>query len=158
MEDFKTIETQEQLDAVIGDRIKRERETLAKKYEGYLSPEDFKAKTDDYDKQIGDLNKALNDANEKIAGHGKELEERDNKIKAYETHSVKTRIANETGLSYEAVDFLKGDDEDSIRKSAEALKALSGRQAPPPLASTEGMRVEDKDAHLRNTLRKLKGE
>ena len=47
MGDFTPIETQEQLDAVIGERIKRERETSAKKYEGYLSPDDFKQTTED---------------------------------------------------------------------------------------------------------------
>ena len=56
MGDFTPIETQEQLDAVIGERIKRERETSAKKYEGYLSPDDFKSKTVDYEKQIGARN------------------------------------------------------------------------------------------------------
>ena len=42
MGDFQKIETQEQLDAVIGERIKREKETIGKKYEGYISPDDFK--------------------------------------------------------------------------------------------------------------------
>ena len=39
MSDFKVIETQEQFDAAIGDRLKRERDTVKKEYEGYLSPE-----------------------------------------------------------------------------------------------------------------------
>lgn len=158
MSDFTVIETQEQFDAAIGERIKREKETLGKKYEGYISPDDFKTKTAEYDTTIGDLNKQLEEANKKIANHDKELAERDTKIKAYESHSVKTRIAHETGLSYEAIDFLKGDDEDSIRKSAEALKSLTGKQPAPPLANPEGIVAGDKDAALKQTLRKLKGE
>lgn len=157
MSDFTAIETQEQLDAVIGERIKRERESLGKKYEGYISPDDFKAKTAEYDITIGDLNTQLKEANEKIAGHDKEIAERDKKIKAYESHSVKTRIAHETGLSYEAIDFLKGDDEESIRKSAEILKGLVGSQPAPPLADMEKSQA-DTDAALRKTLRGLKGE
>ena len=39
MSEFKPIETQEQFDAAVSDRIKRERETLSRKYENYLSPE-----------------------------------------------------------------------------------------------------------------------
>lgn len=159
MGDFTPIETQEQLDAVIGERIKRERETSAKKYEGYLSPDDFKSKTADYEKQIGDLTNALKEANDKAANHEKEIADMDTKIKAYETASVKSRIAHEIGLSYDAIDFLKGDDEDSIRKSAESLKSLVGsNKQTAPLANPEGSSGTDEDAVLRKTLRSLKGE
>lgn len=159
MGDFTPIETQEQLDAVIGERIKRERETSAKKYEGYLSPDDFKSKTADYEKQIGELTNALKEANDKAANHEKEIADRDTKIKAYETASVKSRIAHEIGLSYDAIDFLKGDDEDSIRKSAESLKSLVGsNKQTAPLANPEGSSGIDEDAVLRKTLRSLKGE
>ena len=158
MSEFKAIETQEQLDAIIGERIKRERETLVKKYEGYMSPDDFKTKASEYDTQIGDLNKQLKEANDKIANHDKEISERDTKIKAYESHSVKTRIAHELGLSYDAVDFLKGEDEETIRKSAESLKSLVGNTTTAPLASTETSVVNTEVAALKNTLRGLKGE
>lgn len=48
MSDFKVIETQEQLDAILGDRLKRERETVKKEFEGYLSPEDAAKKYEGY--------------------------------------------------------------------------------------------------------------
>ena len=155
---FEVIDTQEKLDAVIGERIKRERETTAKKYEGYISPDDYKTKTADLEKQIGDLNAALKDASDKVAGHEKTIAERDSKIKEYETASVKSRIAHEVGLSYDAIDFIRGDDEDSIRQSAESLKSLVGVKQVPPLANQEGNQGNDEDAALRKTLRSLKGE
>lgn len=158
MADFTVIETQEQLDSIIGERLKRERETVSKKYEGYISPDDYKTKTADMETQIGNLSKDLQTANDKIAGYEKEIAERDSKIKAYETASVKSRIAHETGLSYDAIKFLQGEDEDSIRESAESLKALVGVKKVPPLADPEGIGGEDKDAALRKTLRGLKGE
>lgn len=40
-ESFKVIETQEEFDARISERLKRDRESFAKKYEGYISPEDL---------------------------------------------------------------------------------------------------------------------
>lgn len=159
MGEFTPIETQEQLDSIIGERIKREREAQERKYHGYVSPDDLKTANAEYEKQIADLSKEIKEAKDKISLHDKELAERDNKIKSYESHSVKSRIAHEAGLSYEAVDFLQGDDEESIKKSAEALKMLVGKQAPPPLASTEGTGVSsDGDAALKQTLRNLKGE
>lgn len=158
MSEFKTIETQEQLDAVIGDRIKRERETLSKKYEGFLSPEDVKKAKEELETEISNLNKQLEDANLKIASHDQELAERDNRIKSYESHSVKSRIAHEVGLSYDAINFLQGEDEDSIRQSAETLKNLVGANNVAPLASNEPS-IAEGDAALLNTLRNLeKGE
>lgn len=156
MSDFKVIETQEQLDSIVNERIKGEREAQEKKYSGYISPDDYKVKTGDYEKKISELREELNGANTKIAGYDKEIADRDLKIKGYESHSLKTRIAHETGLSYEAVDFLKGDDEDSIRKSAESLKSLVGTAATAPLATTEKPDAADKDAALRQTLKNLK--
>jgi hypothetical protein len=98
----------------------------------------------------------LNEANEKITNHENDLAERDTKIKAYETRSVKMRIANEAGLSYEAIDFLQGDDEESIRKSADVLKGLVGKQPAPPLASKEVIPGGNSDAALLTTLRNIK--
>lgn len=152
MSEFKTIETQEQLDAVISDRLKRERETLKKEYEGYLSPEDVAKKYAGY--------LSPDDEKEKYKGYlsPEEAAKKDAKIKGYETDSVKTRIAHEMGLSYGAVAFLKGDNEEAIKKSAESLKALVGNTTTAPLASTETPVASTADVALKNTLKGLKGE
>jgi hypothetical protein len=156
MGEFKPIETQEQLDALIGERLKREKETLGKKYEGYISPEDFEVKSREYGDKIDSLTKQLNEANGEIITHKGELEKKDAIIKGYESHSVKTRIAQETGLPLSAVDFLTGDDEKSIKTSAEALKGIiAGSKQAPPLADTDGNSGNGSDAALRSTLKSL---
>lgn len=152
MSEFKIIETQEQFEERLKDRLKRERESVRKEYEGFLSPSDVA------ERYKGFL--SPDDVKEKYKNHlsPDEVEKLNSKIKGYETASVKTRIAHETGLSYEAIEFLKGDDEDSIRKSAESLKGLVGINNVAPLASTESHVVDATDAALRNTLKGLKGE
>ena len=152
MSEFKAIETQEQLEEVLKERLKRERETTRKEFEGFLSPSDVAEKYKGY--------LSPDDVKEKYKDHlsPEEVAKLNSKIKGYETESVKTRIAHETGLSYEAIEFLKGDDEDSIRKSAESLKGLVGMTNVAPLASTEGSSGDATDAALRNTLKVLKGE
>lgn len=156
MEGFKIIETQEQLDEIIKGRINRERETLSKKYEGYVSPEEHQAKIKELETSISGYSSQLQEANSKIENHNKELAERDSKIKAYESLSVKSRIANEIGLSYEAINFLQGDDEDSIRKSAEALRSLVGASNVAPLANVEPVAVDNVDAALLKTVQNIK--
>lgn len=152
MSEFKVIETQEQLDAVLGERLKRERETVRKEFEGFLSQEDAAKKYAGY--------LSPDDEKEKYKDYlsPEEAAKKDAKIKGYETDSVKTRIAHETGLSYDAVNFLKGEDEDSIRKSAETLKSLIGANNIAPLASTEPEIAKAQETALKNTLKGLKGE
>ncbi len=152
MSEFKVIETQEQFDAALSDRLKRERETVKKEYAEYLSPED-EAK-----KYAGYL--SPNEVKDKYKDHlsPEEAAILNAKIKGYETDSAKTRIAHEVGLSYEAIGFLRGEDEESIRKSAESLKGLIGATNVAPLASTESTIANSQEVALRNTLKGLKGE
>lgn len=148
MSEFKAIETQEQLEEVLKDRLARERATVERKYENYLSPEEVETKYNGY--------LSPKDVEEKYKDHlsPEQVADLQTKIKGYETNSVKMRIAQETGLSFEAVNFLQGDDEDSIRQSAESLKNLVGVNNIAPLASNEPSGTSG-DAALLNTLRNL---
>ena len=152
MSDFKVIETQEQLEDVLKDRLKREGDKIRKEFEGFLSPSDAAEKYKGYLSPDAEKEKYKDHLSpEKVA-------ELNAKIKGYETDSVKTRIAHENGLSYEAIGFLRGEDEESIRKSAESLKGLIGATNVAPLASTEQALANATDAALKNTLKGLKGE
>lgn len=154
MEEFKVIETQEQLDAIIGDRLKRDRESQAKKYEGFVSPDDFKKKCDEYEATIKGLNKTVEDG-KKLAG---EVDGYKATIKKYETDSVKTKIAHEMGLPYELAGRLSGETEDDIRKDAESLAKLVVKKSAPPLRSDEPDTVDSTRAEMKGMLDQLKGE
>lgn len=152
MTDFTPITTQEAFDAAISDRLKREKE----KYNDYTSPKDLEKLKADYDKQIADLNKAMEAQTKKYADYEKNIADRDAKIKGYETASVKTRIAHELGLPYGAADFLKGEDENSIKESAEQVKKLFGtNQRTAPQANTELAQGDSKTEAYRQVLRQL---
>lgn len=126
MAEFTPINTQEELNAAIGPRLQRERETVAKEYTGKIS---------EYEKTITDLQKQVREAGEKQAASDKQLTELSARIKGYESDSVKTRIALEAGLPWGMAARLAGDTEEAIRKDAEALKGLMKSQTPvAPLA------------------------
>lgn len=156
-EEFKVIETQEQLNSIIEERLKRDRESRSKTYEGYLSPEEVEKLKKGYEDTIIGLNKQIEDSSETHKNYDTEIANRDAKIKEYETASVKSRIAHETGLPYDAIAFLQGDDEETIKKSAESLKGLvgHGNQTPPPVLSLPDLKG-DKTAALRQTLASLR--
>lgn len=161
MTDFKPITTQEEFDTAISERLKRDRETREKKYEGYISPADVEKMKSDYDKQITELNASIESSAKKYANYDKDIAERDAKIKGYETASLKTRVALETGLPYELASRLTGETEEDIRKDAEVIKQLMGsnQKQVAPAASTETKADGDpKTAALRKTIEKMKGE
>lgn len=129
-ETFKPIETQEELDAIIEKRLKREREVTTKRFDGWISPED-------HQKAIDSANKALDDYKEAHKGDEQTIADLTAKNKAYETASLKSRIAHEVGLSYDWISRISGEDEESIRSDAESLKKLVGTGAPLPTKNTE---------------------
>lgn len=137
MSDFIAITSQEQLDSVIGDRLKRSEEKWQKKYEGYLSPDEVAGQVSDLQKQLTDATNALDSASKKSATYEKDIAERDAKIKGYEVSAMKHKIAHEAGLAYDAVDFIQGEDEESIKASAEKFKSLVGKQHSTPGFSNE---------------------
>lgn len=157
MAEFTPITTQEALDAVLGERLKRERETASKRYEGYASPDQVKQLKSDHEKQIATLTGELTTLRSKQQDHDKELADRDKKIRDYETRSVKTRVAHETGLPWELAERLSGENEDEIRKDAQALlKAIgSTTKTVEPAATKEVRGGEKTSAALRSLAENL---
>ena len=152
MADFQAITTQEELDSIIKDRLKRDREAQTKKYEGWISPEDHK-------KAVDEANKALDDYMAAHAGIEQQIADLKAKNQEYETASLKSRIAHEVKLPYELIDRIRGTDEKSIRADAEALKEFVGSlstPAPLPPRSTEQTPADAKAAALKGVLSGLK--
>lgn len=157
MSDFKVIETQEQLDAIIGERVKRaERRAEERAAEKYSDYDDLKTKAQTYEKQIADLSEQIKGGETKQAEFTKQIEELTGKVHQYETASVKTKIALETGLPYQLADKLSGDDEDAIREDAKKLAEFVAKPAA-PMGSMEpdGSNDNPKDVALMNMARQI---
>ena len=103
---FKAIETQEDLDIIIGERLKRERDAAEKKYAGF---DEAKEKAEKYDKliaqdfegQIKKLNEELKTEKEKNAGHDQTVADLTARATKAEMSLLKAKIAHEAGLPYE---------------------------------------------------------
>ena len=149
---FEPIETQEAFDAAIKSRIERNTKSVtdevAKKYEGYISPEDASKQTAELNKQIKDLTAKLGERDSSIA-------DLTAKNKAYETASVKTRVAREYNIPYELADRLSGETEDDIKKDAEKLSAFVGRKKTAPLFDLDTGSGKD-DSAYKNLLKSIR--
>lgn len=159
-DEFKAIETQEQLDSVIKDRLERNDRKWSEKYSGYLSPDEVASKTKELDDQITQLGNSLNAATEKAKTDADTIKGLEEKVKKYETASVKSRIAHELGIPYELANKLSGETEEEIRKDAEALKPFVTQKMVPPLRNPESKDAggDDKRDSLRKLAQSLKKE
>ena len=109
--EFKPIETQEQLNELIGERIKkieaRAAQEAAEKYAGF---DDLKKQNEDLKAQIQTLQDAAAETSKKLEESAK-----------YKTDLVKTRIALTAGLKMDYADRLRGNNEEEWKADAEAL-------------------------------------
>ena len=104
--------TQEELDGIVADRIKRERA----KYEGF---DDLKAKAEEYDKMVEANKTELQKATERAAELEKILEEK-NKAEAIRT--TREKVASEKGLP---VNLLTATTEEACVEQAEAILSFA---------------------------------
>lgn len=158
--EFKAIETQEDFDAAIKARLDRNTKTVTdevkKSFEGYISPDEAKkltAQTEGLRQQVNTLTAQLTEKDTAIT-------DLTAKNKAYETASVKARIAHEKGLPFELADRLSGETEEDIAADADKLSQFvsAGKPAAPlytPAVNTGA--ANPTDAAYRSMLGELSG-
>ena len=140
MSDFEAIETREQFEEAVKDRLEQERETVRREFSGYLSPEAVEEKYKEY---LSPKDAANKDAT----------------IAKYEKESKRVKVAMENGIPYELAGKLSGGTEDEMKKDAEAFsKFLKGKTTYPNFTRD----TDNKDDSIREATKKmlnnLKGE
>ena len=149
MSDFKIIETQEELDAVIKPRLSREREKYADYDDLKKQLADFEAKETTYQNTINDLKTRETDLASQVDSLNGDLTQT-------RLQTAKQRIATEYGLPLDFAERLKGDDEDSFKADAEQLAIyFAPKQPTPPLKSNEPAIADKKEANWAEMARNL---
>ena len=131
MTEFKVIETQEQLDAIIKTRLDREKakysdyDTLSEKIKK-LETENTSLKQTIAEKETSESTTAS-----KIADLEKD-------VTTWKQKSLKQQIAMKNGLPFDLADRLQGDSEESLNEDAERLASLVNvKNYTQPLADKE---------------------
>ena len=135
MSDFKVIETQEQLNEIIGERIKKAKEKAeAEAAEKYADYDELKAQVGTLTSQVEELT----GQNTKLQESAAEAERNLAESAKYKTDLEKTRIALEAGLKIEYADRLRGETEEEWKADAKALaKDFASSHVTAPLGSNE---------------------
>lgn len=151
MTDFKVIETQEQLNEVIGERLKRaEEKANAAAAEKYADYDAIKKQNEELRGELETVNKKLEAQQESILEKDKIIEE----SAGYRTDLAKTKIALGAGLRIEYADRLRGETEEEWKADAEALAKdfAAAHQTPPPANSETNIIKPSTKDQLQNWL------
>ena len=121
MSDFKVIETQEELDKIIKKRLEQKDREVAETYKDYLSPDDVKAMKADYEKQIQDANKLVEDAKAKLQTFDETVSNLTKRAEAAEVSNLKTKVAIDNNVPIKLASRLVGTTEEELKADAQLL-------------------------------------
>lgn len=155
MSDFKTIETQDELDRIIGARLAKQKESFEKQLADYDQLKTAKA---DLESQVGTLQSTIEQSKAGQEDYTKQISDLTSKVAGYETANLRTRIALQNGLPYDLADRLVGEDEESIKADAERLSSFVTKQHSAPLKDVEPNIQKDENSAYRKLVEGLKTE
>lgn len=155
MTDFKPINTQEEFDERIKERLERAEKKTRESFNGWTSPDDLKSLSAKHSDEIKALKEAHAKEMEKYAGYDEKFNKQASKIHSLEVSALKTRIATEKKLPMDAVEFLQGEDEQSITDSADRLSKLSSGTHVGFVRSSEPASESSLDSQFRSLAQKF---
>lgn len=157
MTEFTPINSQEDLDKILGARLARQKETLEAKFADY---DDLKTKAATLETENGTLKEAADKAKAASVKTEATIAGLNDQVAGFKTASLRTKIALKNGLPYDLADRLVGDDEKSIQADAERLAAFAGKKPSTPLKDPESGAGSGKNGAYKSLIEgmKLEGE
>lgn len=151
MTEFKVIETQEQLNAIIKARLDREKE----KYADY---DQLAEKIKKLETENTNLKQTITDKETSESTSLTRISELEKDVTSWKQKSLKQQIAMKNGLPFDLADRLQGDSEESLNEDAERLASLVNvKNYTQPLADKEpNFESKGTDAAWRDVVKSLK--
>ncbi len=151
MTEFKVIETQEQLDAIIKSRLDREKA----KYSDY---DTLSEKIKNLETENTNLKQAITEKETSESMNLTRITDLEKDVTAWKNKSLKQQIAMKNGLPFDLADRLQGDTEESLNEDAERLASLvSVKNYTQPLADKEpNFESKGTDAAWRDVVKNLR--
>ena len=129
MADFIPINTQDEFDEKIKERLARERATITKQFEEkYADYDQIKKDRDAFSSQIEGLQKTAKENADKITGLEADLAKANEKASGLELENLKTQIALDKGLPMDLRGRLNGTTKEELEKDADSLKGIFSAQ------------------------------
>lgn len=133
MSDFKVIDSQEEFDLRIKDRLQRKEEQVRNELDEVIN--NLKAENENLKSENSELMTNIEKAKEKDT----EIENLRGQIQGYEKSELRRKVALDNNIPYKLAERIKGDTEEDMIKDAKNLSTYFGeREIVPPLRNPEG--------------------
>lgn len=163
MGEFKPIETQEQFNAMLKDRLERHEASIRKEYEGYLSHEQVQEQYKDYDamksqiESFGKEREQFNSQLEKYKDIDALLVEKDNEISSLRNREMKINVAIKNGMDLKLADRLQGSTVEELQEDFNSNWSSFVRPKVAPSRNGEH-KLSNNESPYQSLLKGLKGE
>ena len=148
--EFTPIETQEQFEAMVKDRVERAKKSAAKEFETQLKDlEQLKESVTAKETEIGTLKAKITDLEAEKKTSGESYQSMQKELSQVKLSALKQRIAIDAGIPLEMADRLNGEDEESIKEDAEKVKGFWGAKHVAPSFKTEEVPEDPAEAGFR---------
>ena len=148
--EFTPIETQEQFDAMVKDRVERAKKSAAKEFETQLKDlEQLKESVTEKETEIGTLKAKITELETEKKTSGESYQSMQKELSQVKLSALKQRIAIDAGIPLEMADRLNGEDEESIKEDAEKVKGFIGAKHVAPSFNNESAPTDPTEAGFR---------
>ena len=148
--EFTPIETQEQFDAMVKDRVDRAKKSTAKEFETQLKDlESIKEQLTSKDSEIEALKAKITDFEGAKKANEESFNSMQKELSELKLKALKTNVAIEAGLPADLADRLTGEDEEALKADAEKLASFVGSKKVAPSFKTEEVPTDPAEAGFR---------
>lgn len=154
--EFQAITSQEQLDNVIGERLRRQKEQFEEKIKAYeaLKEENSKLQT-----ELEQKNQFIEENKKETSMRTEDYENLEKELSSLKLQQLKQKIAINNGIPLDLANRLSGEDEETLLEDAKTLSQfINSNPTPQPLKSVEDTNVNDEDMAYRQLLNQIQGD
>ena len=141
MADFKAVETQEELDKIIGERLKRERKQVEDEFSEKISA--LEKENEGLKSENAEVKSSL----EKVAEKDTEIEQLQGQVKGYEKSEMQRKVALAHNIPYNLAARIRGESEEEMIEDAKSLAAYFAKDEPVPPLKNPDMGADDGGAY-----------
>lgn len=154
--EFQAITSQEQLDSVIGERLRRQKEQFEEEIKEYKALKEINKKLQ---AELEQKNQFIEESKKETSMRTEDYEKLEKELSSLKLQQLKQKIAINNGIPLDLANRLSGEDEETLLEDAKTLSQfINSNPAPQPLKSVEDTNVNDKDMAYRQLLNQIQGD
>lgn len=136
--EFTPIETQEQFDSMVKERVERAKKSAVKEMETQLKDlEQTKEQLATKDSEIEALKAKINDFEGEKKASEESYQSMQKELSELKLKALKTQIAMDNNIPLDMADRIKGEDEEAMRADAEKLASFVSKRVAPSFKTEE---------------------